>query len=168
VVVVLDDPAAAGDPLDGRQLLLGLDGATRALDRAVREKPPVLLSMDNRSVLAYDIVPEVEAPVVVTIASQAGWSLVGVMASAEVDATGAVALVSSRGLDAALQPFATTSATEVPPPSRLAWIGPRRSRDERTTAKARAQGGVAVAALMRRQAARTTARTSARKTGGRR
>ncbi|HPG77221.1 MAG TPA: hypothetical protein PK756_01065 [Piscinibacter sp.] len=168
VVVVLDDPASAGDDLDGRQLLLGLDGATRALDRAGREKPPVLLSMDNRSVLAYDVVPDGEAPVVVTIASQAGWSLVGVMASAEVDATGAVALVSSRGLDAALQPFATTSATEVPPPSRLAWIGPRRSRDERTTAKARAQGGVAVAALMRRQAARTTARTSARKTGGRR
>ncbi len=172
VVVVLDDPASAGDNLDGRQLLLGLDGATRALDRAGREKPPVLLAMDNRSVLAYDVVPEGEAPVVVTIASQDGWSLVGVMASSELDATGAVALVSSRGLDAALQPFATTSATEVATPSRLAWIGPTRSRDERTTAKARAQGGVAVAALMRRQAARMTAPAAARKkegkTGGRR
>ena len=83
-----------------------------------------------------------------------------------------MALISSRGLDAALQPFATTSATEVATPSRLAWIGPTRSRDERTTAKARAQGGVAVAALMRRQAARTTAPTADRtkpgKTGGRR
>jgi hypothetical protein len=164
VVVVLDDPASAGDELDGRQLLLGLDGATRALDRAGREKPPVLLAMDNRSVLAYDVVPEGEAAVVVTIASQDGWSLVGVMASAEVDATGAVALLSSRGLDAALQPFATTRATEAAMPSRLAWIAPTRSRDDRATAKARAQGSVAVAALMRRRAARTTAR----KNGGRR
>jgi large repetitive protein len=120
--------------------------------------------MDNRSVLAYDVVPEGEAPVVVTIASQDGWSLVGVMAGDEVDATGAVALVSSRGLDAALQPFATTSATDVATPSRLAWIGPTRSSDDRAAAKARAQGGVAVAALMRRRAART----KARKTGGHR
>jgi len=85
------------------------------------------------------------------------------------------ALYEESPYDANGQPLASTmmdyvmpGATEVPPPSRLAWIGPTRSRDERTTAKARAQGGVAVAALMRRQAARTTARTSARKTGGRR
>ncbi len=164
VVVVLDDPASAGDNLDGRQLLLGLDGATRALDRAGREMPPVLLAMDNRSVLAYDVVPEGAAPVVVTIASQDGWSLVGVMASGEVDATGAVALVSSRGLDAAMQPFATTSATGADTPSRIAWIGPTRSTDDRAAAKARAQGGVAVAALMRRRAARAPNR----KPGGRR
>jgi hypothetical protein len=154
VVVVLDDPASAGDNLDGRQLLLGLDGAARALDGAGRETPPVLLAMDNRSVLAYDIVADGEAPVVVTIASQDGWSLVGVMASSDVDATGAVALISARGLDATLQPFATTSATEAAAPSRIAWIASTRTGDQRATAKAHAQGGAAVAALARQRAAR--------------
>ena len=45
--------------VDGRQLLLGLDGATRALDARRRaRRAPVLLAMDNRSVLAYDVVPD--------------------------------------------------------------------------------------------------------------
>jgi fermentation-respiration switch protein FrsA (DUF1100 family) len=145
-------------------LLLGLDGATRVLDGARRETPPVLLAMDNRSVLAYDIVPDSDAPVVVTIASQDGWSLVGVMASGEVDANGAVALISARGLDAALQPFATTSATEAATPSRVAWLAPTRTDDQRATAKAHAQGGAAVAALTRRRAARAPTRPP----GGRR
>lgn len=79
---------------------------------------------------------------VVTITSQDGWSLVGVMANAEVDATGAVALVSSRGLDAALQ-RAATSATEEHRRRAASPGSDTRSRDERTTAKARAQGGVA-------------------------
>ncbi len=45
-------------------------------------------------------------PVVVTIASEEGWSLVGVMGSSQLDAAGAIALVSARGLDAAVRPFA--------------------------------------------------------------
>ena len=86
----------------------------------------MLLAMDNRSVLAYDIVADGDKPVVASIASQEGWSLVGVMASAEVDATGAVALLSSRGLDAAMQPFATRSASDAAPASRLAWVAATR------------------------------------------
>jgi hypothetical protein len=117
-------------------------------------------------VLAYDIVPGGDKPVVVTIASEAGWSLVGVMSSAEVDAVGAVALLSSRGFDAALQPFATASATEVAVTSRLAWVAPTRSPDERATARARAQGGAAAAALARRTARAT--RSTTRKPRGRR
>lgn len=126
LLVVLDDPASAGDPVAARQLLLGLDGASRARDAAGKERAPVLLAMDNRSVLAYDIVADGDKPVVVSIASQEGWSLVGVMASAEADATGAVALLSSRGLDAAMQPFATRSATDAAPASRLAWVAATR------------------------------------------
>ena len=38
----------------------------------------MLLAMENRSVLAYDVVPDGTGPVVVTIASELGWSLVGV------------------------------------------------------------------------------------------
>ena len=89
VLIALDDPAALGDAVDGRQLLLGLDGAARAQDAIGQDRAPVLLTMDNRSVLAYDIVPDkpdangTRAPVVVTIASQRGWALVGVMGSVE-------------------------------------------------------------------------------------
>lgn len=164
VLIALDDPAAAGDPVAARQLLLGLDGAVRARDAAGNERAPVLLAMDNRSVLAYDVVPEGGRPVVVTIASEDGWSLVGVMASAELDATGAVALLSSRGLDAAMQPFAVTSAADGAATSRLAWVAPTRSSDERATAKARAQGGSAVVSLARRMA--RAARSRQRKSGG--
>ncbi len=136
VLVILDDPAAAGDPVAARQLLMGLDGAARARDGGA-ERAPVLLSMDNRSVLAYDIVADGERPVTVSIASEADWSLVGVMASDETDAAGAIALVSARGLDAALRPLVPASANT---PSRLGWIGPTRSVEERAVARARAQG----------------------------
>ncbi|MFT3666668.1 DUF6603 domain-containing protein [Piscinibacter sp.] len=147
VLIVLDDPAAAGQPVSARQLLLGLDGAARALDAAGNERAPVLLAMDNRSVLAYAVVPDGgDQPVVVSIASEQGWSLVGVMASAEVDATGAVALIASRGLDAAMQPFAVMNPAEGAVTSRLAWVAPTRSASQRAAAKALAQGGPAVPA----------------------
>jgi large repetitive protein len=144
VLIALDDPAAAGDPLAARQLLLGLDGATRAIDVLGFERAPVLLAMDNRSVLAYDVVPEADGTraVVVTIASQADWSLVGVMASATLDATAAVALLATRGFDAALAPLAGASAGADAPPCVLAWDGAARSDDERAAAHARARGAV--------------------------
>ncbi len=138
VVVVLDDPAAFGDPVSGRRLLLGLDGADRARDAAGADHPPVLLEMENRSVLAYDVIPEGDKPVVVTIASELGWSLVGVMGSPSLDAAGAIALISSRGLDAALYPFATTSATQGK--TRLEWQGKTRTKDQRLKARALANG----------------------------
>jgi hypothetical protein len=138
VVVVLDDPAAFGHQPTGRQLLLGLGGAERLRDAAGREAPPQLLAMENRSVLAYEIVPEGDKPVVVTIATDEGWSLVGVMASMELDAKGAIALISARGLDAALQPFSQGEAGG--PGSQLVWLGPTRTEGERKLAKTRALG----------------------------
>ena len=130
---LLDDPSAFGDPADGRQLVMGLDGAERAQDAAGNERPPVLLAMENRSVLAYDVVADGSKPVTVSIATQDGWSLVGVMGSAQLDATGAVALVSARGLNAAIRPMA--AAAEGAPPSQLAWQGPVRAPTERRAAK---------------------------------
>jgi hypothetical protein len=132
VVIILDDPAAFGNDVNGRQLLLGLDGASRARTGGV-ERPPVLLAMENRSVLAYDIVRDGNGPVVVTIASQEGWSLVGVMGATALDATGAIALIAGRGLDAALRPFATAANSGM---SRLQWLGPVRSPVERRQARA--------------------------------
>jgi large repetitive protein len=143
VVVALDDPAAFGSEVAGRQLLLGLDGAERALDAAGQPRAPVLLATENRSLLAYDIVPAGTRPVVVTIASELGWSLVGVLGSAELSALGAISLISSRGLDAALRPLATAASGT----SRLQWMGPTRSAPERRSARARASGPRALLAL---------------------
>jgi large repetitive protein len=138
VVIVLDDPAAFGGTVGGRALLLGLDGASRARDSSGREQPPVLLAMESRSVLAYDIVPQGKDPVAVTIASETGWSLVGVMGSAQLDAAGAIAFISARGLDSAIQPFASkTPASEL---SLFQWVGPARTTQERMKAKLRAAG----------------------------
>ena len=165
VVVVLDDPASAGDPVDGRQLLLGLDGASRALDAAGREKPPVLLAMDNRSVLAYDVLPDGEAPVVVTIASQAGWSLVGVMASGEVDATGAVGadlLARARRGDAAFRHHERDRRRHAQP-HRLDRPDPQhRGAGRREGARAGRRCGRGAASAQR------AARTRTRNPGGRR
>ena len=166
VVIVLDDPAAFGDPTAGRQLLLGLDGAERARDAAGRERAPVLLSMENRSVLAYDIVPGRERPVVVTIASEEGWSLVGVMGSTTLDATGAIALISARGLDAAIRPLA--GAADPTAESRLEWRGPTRTPEERVAARALASRRPPMQAVLApkraRKATKKTAKKAIRKT----
>jgi hypothetical protein len=160
VLIVLDDPAAVEDSTGGRQLLLGLSGATRALDATGKDLPPRLLSMDNRSVLAYDIVPDVAAdgspiePVVVSIASQPGWSLVGVMGSAALDSRAALALVASAGLDAALAPLALVSAqaaNTAATTSRLNWIGRTRTPQQRQLAQARASGNLALARKLARR-----------------
>jgi hypothetical protein len=130
VLVAVDDPTAFGGDIAGRGLVLGLDGATRVTDGSGRERPPVLLTSENRSVLAYDVEPLGDPiPVRVTIATEQGWSLVGVMGSADLGAEAAIALVSSRGLDAALRPLAQgTTGT-----SRLEWLGERRARGSRTS-----------------------------------
>lgn len=123
VVVVLDDPTALGGDSVGRRLVLGLDGAERVTDARGEDLPPVLLSAENRSVLAWAVAPG-QGPVTVTVATQEGWSLVGVLGTADLDPQGAVALVSARGLDAALAPF--TPGTEGA--SRLSWQVPTPAR----------------------------------------
>jgi hypothetical protein len=191
VLIVLDDPAVTGADIEGRRLLMGLDGAERATDAAGSERPPVLLSLDNRSVLAYEIVPESDDAgrprrVVVSIASQQGWSLVGVMGSEALDARAAVAIVAARGLDGALLPLvprdpAAASAGSVMA-SRLLWLGPSRGKAERQAARALARGvaqpvapralarspfAAARMAQARPQAAAPRAAASRKKTGGR-
>jgi hypothetical protein len=171
VLIVLDDPAVTGEAIEGRRLLLGLDGAARATDTTGAERAPVLLSMDNRSVLAYDIVPELAdagaaRPVVVSVASEEGWSLVGVMGSASLDAASALALVAARGLDAALLPLASREAALAGAPSRLSWQGPVRTDAQRRAARARATGlsaPRAPRALRAAAAEPVAAKTSSRK-----
>jgi hypothetical protein len=156
VLIVLDDPGAAGNPVADRQLLLGLDGATRTLDAIGAESAPVLLTEDNRSLLAYDVRPEpgdanrIRKPVVVTVASRRDWSLVAVMGSAVLDAAGVIALVAARGLVAVLDPLAPPPpAGSVAPASLLVWDGPVRTEAQRAIAQARASARAAPDALPR-------------------
>jgi hypothetical protein len=92
--------------------------------------------MESRSVLAYDVIASPDKPVVVTIASELGWSLVGVMGAVGMSATGAISLISARGLDASLRPLAgRNNAT-----SRLVWLGETRTSQQRRVAKELATG----------------------------
>ena len=76
---------------------------------------------------------------VVTIASEEGWSLVGVLGSARLTSAGAIAVVSARGLDAATRPFAS-AASAATGLSRLTWLGPTRTDAQRAEAKVLASG----------------------------
>jgi hypothetical protein len=125
VLVALDDPEALGGDVDGRKLALGLDGAARAADAAGNAKPPVVLVADNRSVLAYDVVPEGANPVTVTVATEQGWSLAGVFGAVGITAEAAVAPLAAQGFDAALRPLAPGSGGSV----RLFWIGDKAPPD---------------------------------------
>lgn len=132
VVIILDDPTAFGDPAaGGRGLAMGLDGADRVMGPDGREAPPVLMTSENRSVLAYDIAPDAEGrPVVVTIATELAWSLVGVMGG-HGSAADALADLAEHGLDASLRPLAPGSSGL----SRLSWAGPTRTPRQRAKAQ---------------------------------
>ena len=131
IAVVLDDPAAFGDIRDGRHLVLGLDGAARATDAAGNELPPVLLTSESRSILVYDVVPDGSTAVSVTIASELGWSLVGVMGAAGMSSSAVLELIARRGLDAAVRPFAQGADGA----SRLIWRGATRTDRQRQAAR---------------------------------
>ncbi len=118
VVLVLDDPEALGANVGQRDLRLGLGGAERASDTAGAPIPPVVLAAENRSVLAYAIEPGGDQPVTVTIVSEPGWSVVGVLGSTDLDPRGAIGTVTARGLDTATTSLATGRAGA----TRIAWI----------------------------------------------
>jgi large repetitive protein len=120
VLLVLDDPEALGGSVDGRRLALGLDGATRATDPAGEERPPVVLSAENRTVLAYDVVPTPDPrPVAVTVATEHGWSLAGVLGASGASADSAIGSIAAGGLDASLRPIVPGQGGSV----RLRWLG---------------------------------------------
>jgi hypothetical protein len=138
VLVALDDPEALGADVGGRRLVLGLDGAVRAGDGGV-ERPPVVLTAENRSVLAYDVVPAGDGPVTVTVATEQGWSLAGVLGAVATTGESAIAAVAARGLDAAVRPLVPGTGGRV----RLGWHGRKAPRRPRRPARvnARPEGG---------------------------
>ncbi len=123
VVVVLDDPNAFGDVRDGRDLVLALGGASRATDAAGDLIPPVVLTGEQRNVVAYDVVPQRgddREALVVTVASEEGWSLAGVLGADGLSAEAVIAVITTRGLDAATHPVAEGGRGI----TRLEWLGP--------------------------------------------
>ncbi len=148
VLIALDDPEALGGDVDGRTLVLGLDGAERSRDAAGNEQAPVVLIADNRSLLAYEVQPDGDGPVTVTVASDRGWSLAGVFATAGISAAAAVAPLAEHGFDAALRPLAPGNGGS----ARLYWVGadvpdtaarparPRRAAKKRRATRPRKRG----------------------------
>ena len=117
VVVALDDPV---DTDAGRGLSLGLDGATVRTGSDGSPATPRSVVRANRTLLIYDVVPdEGTAAVTVSVASQDGWHLAGVLGSLR-SAADAADLLSERGLDAAVRaPLPGTGGARG-----LAWSDP--------------------------------------------
>jgi hypothetical protein len=114
VVIALDDPGAEG----ARNLSLGLAGASRAKQADGTSKPPSAVVRANRTFLTYDIVPDGKNAVTVTVGSESGWHLAGVMGG-NVPADVVAGWVTGRGIDAvvrAVLPGTGGSRT-------LQWIG---------------------------------------------
>lgn len=103
VAVVLDQPPAAQA---GEGLAMTLGGAGRMTGPDGRPLPPTVVASGARSAVVYPIEPR-GGTVTVTVASEAGWHLAGVLGGPDLVAvTDAVA---ERGLDAAVRPMAAGS-----------------------------------------------------------
>lgn len=115
VVVALDDPSGTDV---GRNLSLGLTGASRRLRADASPVPPSAVVRANRTYLIYEIEPVERESVVITVASEQGWHLAGVMGgTAATDAI--VELLTDRGLDGIVRPVlpGTTGSRT------LVWVG---------------------------------------------
>jgi hypothetical protein len=100
VVVAIDDPVGTDA---ARGLSLGLSGALRPLGADGAPSPPLSAVRGNRTFLVYEVEPDPEEPVVVSVASEDGWHLAGVLGGAG-SAASVADLLASRGIDAAVRP----------------------------------------------------------------
>jgi hypothetical protein len=127
IVVALDDPAGTAS---GRGLSLGLTGATRVLDRGGAPRAARGVVRGNRTFLLYEIAPGKSDPIAVTVSSEDGWHLAGVMAGTA--SIGVLAdLLATRGPDAVVEPVtagATGSRT-------LTWVSGATPRAPRSPAR---------------------------------
>jgi large repetitive protein len=119
VVVAIDDPGAvAVDPgsRGGRGLSVGLAGARRARSADGTERPPTVVVNQGRGYAVYAVEPLPGKAVVVSVASEDGWHLVGVLGG-----RGTVREVADRlattGLGDLIRPFTTGLGGSV----RLGW-----------------------------------------------
>ena len=103
VAVVLDQPPAAEA---GEGLAMTLGGASRVGGPSGAPLPPTVVASGARSAVVYPIEPG-EGAVTVTVASEAGWHLAGVLGGT--DPVAVADTVAERGLDAAIRPMAAGS-----------------------------------------------------------
>jgi hypothetical protein len=114
VVIALDDPGAEGS----RNLSLGLAGASRAKQANGTSKPPRAVVRANRTFLIYEIVPDGKTAVTVTVGSESGWHLAGVLGG-NVSADVVAGWVTDRGIDAVMRPVLPGTGGS----RTLQWIG---------------------------------------------
>jgi hypothetical protein len=122
VAIFIDEAVNTGG-LKG--LSLGLDGADRAKDKNGQAVPLLVIVAANRSVLIYSIVPMMSAAgvplgaVTVSVASEAGWHLAGVMGGNETPDVMSQR-ITQNGVDALLRPLVSGRGPSV----QLKWITP--------------------------------------------
>jgi hypothetical protein len=147
VVVVIDDPSGAEA---GRNLSLGLEGANRPVAADGQPLPPRAVVRGNRTFLIYAVRQLDKSPVIVSVASEAGWHLAGVLA-ANVGAAEVADLLATRGLDTVVRPVlpGTTGSRT------LSWIEPD---DTPRPARARERAARASRANGERRERRTSER----------
>ena len=120
VVIFIDDPIGSDA---ARGLSLALDGADRAIGKDGQSIPPTIVVAGNRSALIYAINPQKvsagnAAAVIVSVASQDGWHLAGVMAGNEsVDSLAQRA--TRNGMDSLVQPLISSHQGTV----QMQWSG---------------------------------------------
>jgi large repetitive protein len=116
VAILIDDPISSDA---ARGLALTLEDADRAVDQQNRPLPPVAVVVANRTVLIYSITPTTATashPFTVSVGSQDGWHLAGVMAGDDA-AESLAQRVAGSGLDALVAPLVFSSQGTV----QIAW-----------------------------------------------
>ena len=114
VAIVLDDPVGT---VAERGLSLVLEGARRAGGAGGVARAPSVVASGNRSVLVYSILPDPAAAVVVSVASQDGWHLSGVLGT-DASVGDVVDRISRAGIDAAVSPLVVGRTGAVS----LSWV----------------------------------------------
>src|SRR5581483_11442110 len=97
-------------------LAMSLSGAERATGADGQPLAPTVVAGGTRSAVVYAIEPGTDGPVTVTVASQAGWHLVGVLGGRDPAAVRDV--LARRGVDAAVRPMSAGSGAVY-----LTWNG---------------------------------------------
>jgi hypothetical protein len=178
IAIIIDDPTETDA---ARGLSLALEGADRPVGTDGAPVPPTVVVVANRSVLIYPIVPRrgpgaLGGPVTVSVASQTGWHLSGVMAGMETPEVMARRM-SEHGLDAMLQSvvrgragavslgWAGIAAKSEKPEAKAAKKAPRKSaKTEAKPAKKSAQKGAKKSTQRSvKKSAQRSAKKSARK-----
>ena len=116
IAIFIDEPIGS-DAAQG--LALTLDGADRAVDQRGQPVPPIVVSVANRTVLIYSITRDDSSlqPVSVSIGSQDGWHLAGVLAGNDAPQLMAQR-VAATGIDVLIAPLVPSRQGTV----QISWV----------------------------------------------